>query len=85
VQPVEEMAVKIPVAAATGGGGALAAVGGRRPLALILPWTWCWYVRGFPPSLAATKQEDFCHNGWVPAKQGFLLNIKGGVQSWAWD
>jgi hypothetical protein len=47
VQPVEEMVVKIPVAAAMGGGEApgeaAAALGGSGPLPLLLPWNWCCY------------------------------------------
>ena len=66
VQPVEEMAMKIPVAAAPGG---------QRPLApssslnLVLVW------RRFSPSLEATKERDFRHNGCGPPKVGFPLNI----------
>ena len=48
VPPVEEMAMKIPMAAAVPRGAAVA-LGGSGPLPLLLPWTWCWCGGAFPP------------------------------------
>jgi hypothetical protein len=69
--------LKIPVAAAMGGGGAQQRqlLEGQRHLApyssleMVLVW------RMFSPSLAASKESDFHQNGWGASKVVFSLNI----------